>query len=143
MADIRPVTGAFAVAPQLTAEDMQAVAAAGYKTVIANRPDDETPGQMSLAEARAAAGTAGLAFIAIPFAGGPTTALVEETLKALEGADAPVLAYCRSGTRSITVWALAQAAAGKAAPAEIIAQAAAAGYDLRPLGPTLAQLAPK
>lgn len=141
MADIRPVTPAFAVAPQLTAGDMREVAAAGYKTVIANRPDGESPGQTSLAAARAAAEAAGLAFVAIPFAGGPNMPLVEETMKALAGAEGPVLAYCRSGTRSITIWALAQAAAGKAAPDDILAQAESAGYDLTPLKPTLMQVA--
>jgi sulfide:quinone oxidoreductase len=141
MADIRPVTPVFAVAPQLARGDMGAIAAAGYKTVIANRPDGEAADQMSLAGARAEAEAAGLAFIAIPFSGGPTMPLVEETMKALARAEAPVLAYCRSGTRSITVWALAQAAAGKAAPDDIVAQAAGAGYDLSPLKPTLVQLA--
>jgi uncharacterized protein (TIGR01244 family) len=67
--------------------------------------------------------------------------LVAETMKALASAEAPVLAYCRSGARSITIWALAQAAAGKAAPDDIVAQAASAGYDLTPLKPTLKQVA--
>lgn len=140
MADIRRVNEAFAVAPQLTLADMPTIAAAGYQTVIANRPDGEDAGQATLVEARDAAEAAGLAFISIPFAGGPSMEKVEETMKALAGAKPPVLAYCRSGTRSITVWALSQAAAGKASPDDIIAQAAGAGYDLAPLRPALKQL---
>jgi uncharacterized protein (TIGR01244 family) len=141
MADIRPVTPAFAVAPQLASGEMNGIAAAGYKTVIANRPDGESADQMSLQSARAEAEAAGLNFVAIPFSGGPTMPLVQETVKTLASAEAPVLAYCRSGTRSITVWALAQVAAGKAAPDDIVAAAARAGYDLSPLKPTLTQLA--
>jgi uncharacterized protein (TIGR01244 family) len=139
MADIRPVTLAFAVAPQLTAADMSEVAAAGYKTVIANRPDGESPDQVTLAEARAAAEAAGLAFISIPFTGAPTAKLVRETKVALDGAQAPVLAYCRSGTRSITIWALAQAI-GSADTDDIIAKAASAGYDLSDLKTMLKHL---
>ncbi len=141
MADIRTVTPAFSVAPQLAAGEMAALAAAGFKTVIANRPDGESADQMSLAAARAEAEAAGLAFVAIPFSGGPTMPLVEETVKALARAEAPVLAYCRSGTRSITVWALAQVAAGKASPDDIVSAATGAGYDLSGLKPTLVKLA--
>lgn len=143
MADIRPVTPAFAVAPHLAAEDMKAAAAAGYTTIIANRPDGEAPDLPTLAEARTAAEAAGLAFVAIPFAGGPTMPLVQQTMDALADAAGPVLAYCRSGTRSITVWALAQAAAGKASPDEIVAHAVQAGYDLSGMLATLRQLAPR
>jgi len=59
---------------------------------------------------------------------------------ALAGADGPVLAYCRSGTRSCNLWALAAAKAGRD-PALLVAQAAAAGYDLAPIRPTLDALA--
>ncbi len=141
VADIRNVTPLFSVAPQLTAQDMAEIAAAGFRTVIANRPDHEAPDQMSLAEARAAAEAAGMAFIAIPFAGAPAIEQIMDMAGALEAADTPVLAYCRSGTRSVTVWAFAQAAAGKGHPDELVRMAGSAGYDLAALKPAIEHLA--
>ncbi|MGE3304062.1 MAG: TIGR01244 family sulfur transferase [Hyphomonadaceae bacterium] len=135
MADIRPVTLDFAVAPQLQAADFTEVAAAGFKTVINNRPERESPGQLSDADARAAAAAAGLDYVAIPFAGMPSPAQVEATRKALAEVKAPVLAYCRSGTRSITVWALSQA--GVRPVEQIVDLARAAGYDLSGLAGAL------
>ncbi len=96
---------------------------------------------MSLESARAEAEAAGLKVRRHSLLRGPTMPLVRRTVKALASAEAPVLAYCRSGTRSITVWALAQIAAGKASPDDIVAQAAGAGYDLSGLKPSLVQLA--
>jgi uncharacterized protein (TIGR01244 family) len=133
MADIRRVTDDFAVAPQLSSADFAAIAGLGYKTVINNRPDGEMLGQLSSSQAQAAATAAGAAYVHAPFAGMPTPEAVEAVKAALEGAAGPVLAYCRSGTRSITAWALAQAASGKRHPDEIISLADGAGYDLSPL----------
>lgn len=141
MPDIRPATVDFAVAPQISEADIPAIAALGYKTLICNRPDGEVPDQMTSAAAEAAAHAAGMAYVAIPFAGAPHPAQVEETVRALEGNPGPVLAFCRSGTRSITVWAFAQAVSGALAPDEIVAAAAEAGYDLGGHAPLLARLA--
>jgi sulfide:quinone oxidoreductase len=141
MPDIRPVTKDFAVAPQIRVEDIQAIADAGYKTLINNRPDGEVPGQMTIAQAASAAQAAGMAFVSIPFAGGPRTEQVEAMIGALEANAGPILAVCRSGTRSITVWALAQAASGAMKADEIIGAAAEAGYDLSPYRRTFDQLA--
>jgi uncharacterized protein (TIGR01244 family) len=132
MTEFRSVTPDFAVAPQLTADDFAAAAAAGFKAVINNRPDGEAPGQLNSDEARAAAEAAGLAYHHIPVEGGPSPAVVAETAAALEAARAgPVLAYCRTGTRSVSAWAMAQAVAGAHSPDEIVALAGEAGYDLR------------
>ncbi|MES1197499.1 MAG: TIGR01244 family sulfur transferase [Pseudomonadota bacterium] len=129
-ADFRRVTADFSVAPQLTAEDIARVAAAGFKVLINNRPDGEAPGQMTNAEAQQAAEALGLFYHALPFAGPPPPAVVAETEALLAAAPGPVLAYCRTGTRCITAWALAQALGGVRTPDEIIARAAEAGYDL-------------
>ena len=99
------------------------------------------PRQMTSAEAASAAKAAGLAYVEIPFAGGPGPAQVEATMEALETAAQPVLAFCRSGTRSITAWALAQAAAGAMAPDQILQAAGRAGYDLSPYARVFAELA--
>ena len=124
MSEFKRVTPDFAVAAQLGTEDVARAAAEGYRTIIVNRPDGESPGQPSASEIRAAAEAAGLVFRAIPFSGlPPAPAVVMETAQALDEANGPVLAYCRSGTRSITAWALAQALSGRHTPDEIIALA--------------------
>lgn len=130
MTDFRTVTSDFSVAPQLTREDIARAAALGFRTLVNNRPDNEAADQMTSAEAKAAAEAAGMAYHALPFQGSPAPSVVAATEALLSETPGPVLAYCRSGTRSITVWGLAQALAGTRSPDEIIALAAAAGYDL-------------
>ena len=128
-ADIRTVTDSFATAPQLSPADMAEAAARGFTLVINNRPDGEAPGQPTNAEMEAAAHAAGLAYVHIPVVGGPTPGQVEAVRAAVETADGPVLAFCRSGTRSIVTWARGRA--GGDMPREtLIALGAAAGYDL-------------
>ncbi|RYY41540.1 MAG: TIGR01244 family phosphatase [Sphingomonadales bacterium] len=140
---IRTIDDSISVAPQLSPEDMTALAAAGFGFVINNRPDDEEGGQPSSAEMRAAAEAAGMGYVAIPTVmGGMTRAQVDEMAAALGSTDRPVLAYCRSGTRSCNLWALAEASRG-GDPQELTAKAAAAGYDLSGIRPVLDQLAGK
>lgn len=144
MSEFKRVTPDFAVAAQLSADDIARAATEGFTTIIVNRPDGEQPGQPSTNEIKAAALAAGLNFKAIPFQGlPPAPAIVMETAAALDEAKGPVLAYCRSGTRSITAWALAQALAGSHTPDEIIALAQKAGYDLSGARGALETLAPK
>lgn len=132
MADIRPVTDSFAVAPQISEADVEAIAAAGYRTIVANRPDGEGGvDQPRMGAIRARAESLGLTFVALPFSGAPTPEIVERTGAILSEAETPILAYCRSGTRSITAWALVFAGQGSAD--EIIDAAAGAGYDLSSL----------
>lgn len=141
MLSLRPLNDRFAVAPQIVPADLPAIAAAGYVAVINNRPEGEEPGQPTGDAIRAAAEAAGLAYHAIPVGhDGMGLAQLDATAAALTAADGPVLAYCRSGTRSCHLWALAAARSGRA-PRLLIGQAGAAGYDLAPLGPTLAALA--
>jgi uncharacterized protein (TIGR01244 family) len=121
-----------AVAGQIWPEQMPALAAAGFRAVINNRPDGEEPGQPSAHEITAAAEAAGLAYQDIPVAGGFSQSQVEAMAAALAGADGPVLAFCRSGTRSTFLWALAEASRGVPGE-ELIGKAEAAGYDLGPI----------
>ncbi len=130
MPDIRPVTPDFAVAPQISPDEMADLAAAGFKRIISNRPDAEVPPQLSSATMAAAAAAAGLDYVHVPIVGMPNAAQVEAVFTALQGADGPVLAYCRSGTRSITAWAIGQARHGEAAPEALIALGRDAGYDV-------------
>lgn len=120
----------FVFARQLDVEDIDRAAAAGIRRIVNNRPDGEEPGQPSSAEIEAAARAAGLDYRHIPIAGGFAPAQVEAMAGALE--EGPVLAFCRTGTRSTYLWALARAAGGASAE-ENVAAAAAAGYDLGPI----------
>ena len=131
--DLRQVTPAFAVAPQIDPGDASAIRAAGYRTVICNRPDGEVPGQPSTAEVRAAVETAGMTYMDLPVVSGAMTdADVTAFGAALQTAEAPVLAFCRSGTRSIVLWAFSARANGTPI-ADLEAATRAAGYDI-PLG---------
>jgi len=130
MADIRKVTETFAVAPQISPGDMALAAKDGFVLVINNRPDGEVPDQPASAEMEAAAKAAGLAYVHIPVRGGPTPDQVDAVAEAVAGADGPVLAFCRSGTRSIITWSLGQAASGTRPRDELVRLGADAGYDL-------------
>ncbi len=130
MSDIRRVTDDFAVAPQLAPEEVAQAAAQGFRLLINNRPDGEAPGQPSGAAMAAAAEGAGLGYVHIPFAGPPGPSQVEAVRAAVLSADGPVLAFCRSGTRSITVWAQGQAEGGDRPRAELVRLGREAGYDL-------------
>ena len=130
MADFRIVTDDFAVAPQIAPEDLAEAAARGFTLVINNRPDGEAPDQPTSVEMQAAAQAAGLDYVYIPVSGGPAPAQVEAVLKAVAEAKGPVLAFCRSGTRSIVTWSLGQASSGGRPKDELVRLGAAAGYDL-------------
>lgn len=97
----QPLTETFAVAPQLSANDMQEVANAGFKSVIINRPDLEGgPDQPLSADVIAAAQAAGLAVHYQPVVSGAMTqADVQEFARLLQALPGPILAYCRTGTR--------------------------------------------
>ncbi len=129
MPDFRKVTDSFSVAPQITVADMDAAAQQGFTLVINNRPDGEAPDQPPSARMAAAAEAAGLDYVHIPGLGGPTPQQVAAVHAAIAEAKGPVLAFCRSGTRSIITWSLGQAGAG-ADRADLIGRGREAGYDL-------------
>src|SRR5688500_14709160 len=109
----RRIDDSILVAPQIGAPDLADAVAIGVKLVINNRPDDEEPGQPSGESIAAAAQVAGLTYVAIPMThAGFSHAQVDAMCAALEQAGGPVLAYCRSGTRSTYLWALARAKLG-------------------------------
>ncbi len=131
----------FWVAPQISAQDVREAAALGVRLIVNNRPDGEMIGQPKSAELEAAAKAAGLSYAHIPVDGsGVSMAHIDALAGAREAAgDGPVLAFCRSGTRSTIVDAYAQARAGRSAE-DIIADAARAGYDLTGHQPALLAL---
>lgn len=129
----------ISVAGQLSPADLAEAKAQGFALVINNRPDGESPDQPSARAMGEAAAANGLAYLEIPVAGGFSMPQVEAMAAALAGADGPVLAFCRSGTRSTNLWALASAAQGGDAAA-IVEAAGAAGYDVSGMMPMLRQL---
>lgn len=143
MAYIRRINDRISVAPQIDPADVNELASQGFVAVINNRPDNEDAGQPAGDTVRAAAETLGLAYHAIPVThAGFSAHQVEAMSAALEAAKGPVLAYCRSGTRSTNLWALAEASRGED-PQALIEQAAGAGYDIGGIRPLLDQLSGK
>jgi uncharacterized protein (TIGR01244 family) len=127
--DLKRINDHVSVSGQIRPEDVAALKAAGFVAIVNNRPDGESPDQPSGAEIAAAAAAAGLAYHAIPLGReGVSPEMVAQTRAVLEGSTGPVFCYCRSGTRSTTLWALSQA--GTVDAGQIIAQAAEAGYDM-------------
>jgi uncharacterized protein (TIGR01244 family) len=129
MSDFRRVTESLSVSPQVNEADMARAASEGFVLVINNRPDGEDPSQPSSATIEAAARAAGLDYLHVPVRGGPTPDQVEAVRAAVEAADGPVLAFCRSGTRSIVTWSIGQALAGEDRET-LVNQGREAGYDL-------------
>ncbi|MCJ8333953.1 MAG: TIGR01244 family sulfur transferase [Epibacterium sp.] len=138
--DIRTITPRYSVSPQICAEDVAAIAAAGFKTVICNRPDTEVPPSHQADAIGTAVTAAGLTFKVLP--------LTHQTMNAenvaiqreiYEGCEGPVLAYCASGTRSSVVWALSQAS--DLDVDSIMSATREAGYDLSGLRPRLETIA--
>lgn len=137
---IRPLSESYAVSPQIAPEDLAAIRAAGYTTVIDNRPDAEIPGELQSAEMRSAAEALGLSFVANPVIGGALTMEnVEAQAAAIAAAPGPVFAYCASGNRSSIVWALAEA---RNRPVDdLVGLPARFGYQLDHLRPQIEALA--
>lgn len=132
--DIRRIAPDYAVSPQIATDDLPAIAAQGFKTVVNNRPDEEIPHELSSAVMRIAAEAAGLRFVDNPLTHATMTPdRIAAQAAAME--EGPVLAYCASGTRSSVAWSLAQA--GRMAPDDILGATAKAGYDLSALRPRL------
>jgi len=124
------ITPTFAVTSALAPEDFATVAALGFKTVISNRLDGEEAGQLPARVEAAHAWRHGLKFAHVPadklelF----TDPVVEGMADTIRAADGPVLAHCKSGLRSVIVWA---AASARSQPVDcVLAALAAAGFDL-------------
>jgi uncharacterized protein (TIGR01244 family) len=122
----------------LTAAHIEALAASGVKTIINNRPDDEDPGQLPAAEARRLAETHGMTYIHIPMTAQTLQpADVDAMDAAVKNSTQPIVAHCRSGTRTTLLWALGRVRDGED-PAALVALGARNGVDIAAL-PILAQ----
>ena len=129
-----PLSDTLSVTGQISPDDLQAIAAAGFKSLVCNRPDGESPGQFSSQDIATAAHAAGLKLAYLP--------VVSGSVRAQDGRDfgdlltqlpSPVLAYCRSGTRSALLWALSQV--GSTPWPDLVQRAAQAGINLTSLAP--------
>jgi uncharacterized protein (TIGR01244 family) len=111
--EYREISDDYSVSGQITPDEVAALKAAGFRSVICNRPDDEQPGQPSAASVRAAVEAAGLEFRHIPVVSGQITAdNVADMAAALDEMQGPVFAYCRSGARCTNLYGLVQQAKG-------------------------------
>lgn len=124
---IQPLSNQLSVTSQIAPADVAALAVQGFRSIINNRPDGESDDQPSSATIAAAAKQAGLEYRYIPVVPGQLQqAQVQAFAEALTDMPSPVLAFCRSGMRSSTLWALQAPGTADA----ILDTARAAGYDL-------------
>jgi sulfide:quinone oxidoreductase len=137
LAELAPGVSA---AGALGRSDIEALAEAGVRTIVNNRPDGEDPGQFPAAEARQIAESHGIAYHHIPVTGPSlSSADVDAFAAVLASAPTPIVAHCRSGTRSAILWALSRMRDG-ADPAALIAEAARHGIDIAALPAIAARL---
>ena len=136
----RSVTNDLMVSPQIGLDAVAEVKALGVTLIINNRPEGESEDQVPGADIEAAAQAAGLKYVAIPIThSGFSQPQVEAMVAALQGTEGKVLVYCRSGTRSTLLWALAESAQG-GDPDSLTNMAAKAGYDVSPVRPLMDML---
>ncbi|MGB0865253.1 MAG: TIGR01244 family sulfur transferase [Granulosicoccaceae bacterium] len=141
MSQFNKINDTFSVAPQLPPHALDAAAKEGFVAVICNRPDHEEPGQPTLEDQAKTATRAGLAFHAVPFdMSSLDRGVIDAFELALKSADGPVLAYCRSGTRSTIAWCAVQLRAGRELES-VLNDARSAGYELSAQAPLIQALA--
>ncbi len=127
--ELKKISEKFTVSPQIAADDVATLKSAGFKAIICNRPDGEGGDQPSFAEIEAAAKKAGLEALYVPVVAGKVSDDdVAAFGAALKDLPRPVLAYCRTGTRSATLWSFHESQ--KRPMPEILAATKAAGYDM-------------
>lgn len=136
----RQLTETVFASPQIGLAEVAAARDLGVRLIVNNRPEGESDDQVAGSEIEAAARAAGIGYVAIPVThAGFSENQVRAMSEALGAAEGPVLAYCRSGTRSTLLWALARSSAGED-PERLTELAAAAGYDLSPVRPLMDML---
>lgn len=127
--DIRNVSDNLAVSPQINPTDVAAIHAAGFRSIMCNRPDGEGADQPTFEEIRQQAEALEMASYYLPVTSGKVSDdNAKDFAQALTALPGPVFAYCRTGTRSITLWALSQA--NRLPHTDILATAKQVGYDL-------------
>ena len=127
--EIKTINAEISVAPQITPDEVQKLADQGFRALICNRPDGEAADQPNFSEIEAAAKKAGLEIRNLPIVSGKVSDQdAADFGAAMQELPRPILAYCRTGTRSATLWSLSQA--NRMSVADILAATKAAGYDM-------------
>ncbi|CAG9294942.1 protein tyrosine phosphatase family protein [Celerinatantimonas diazotrophica] len=127
--EIHQITKQLSVCPQLTVDEIKTIHQLGYQTIICNRPDGEQPEQPKAEDLKQAAEELGMTFIFQPIVNGQIEfSDGTEFLSYLESSNTPILAYCRTGTRSTILWALSQH--NRLSAEQIRQQTLAAGYKI-------------
>jgi sulfide:quinone oxidoreductase len=140
MPQLMELSPGLTAAGGLSADNLEALAAAGVKTIINNRPDNEDPGQLPADEARKLCAAHGIAYHHIAFVNATLTHdHIEAFEKVLMGGSHPMVAHCRSGTRSTMIWALTRVRQGDD-PAALVALGARNGVDISALPALAAKL---
>lgn len=143
MIEPHPLAPGFVVSSQIDVTDLVRARELGFAAIVNNRPDTEIPSVMAGDKISTAAMDAGLDYHAIPIgAGGFSMEQIKALAEVIKKTEGPILAYCRSGTRSTMLWGLASAYLGQD-PQELVGSAASQGYDLSSLLETMSSLAPK
>ncbi|MFC3694635.1 bifunctional protein tyrosine phosphatase family protein/NAD(P)/FAD-dependent oxidoreductase [Chenggangzhangella methanolivorans] len=125
----KTLTDDLSVSPQLTVADVAEAKAAGFRSIIINRPDGEAADQPSHADIETAARQAGMETRYIPVVLGKLAKQdVEAFANAMSSLPKPVIGFCKSGTRTATLWAMSEA--GNRPSQDIEGAAKAAGYDV-------------
>ncbi|WP_419953037.1 TIGR01244 family sulfur transferase [Methylobacterium sp.] len=128
---ITSIESRLSVSDQPNEAEIADLAGKGFALLINNRPEGEEPGQLGTEAEAAAARAAGLAYLHLPVTGpGITLDDIAQFRDAVEGASGPVLAHCRSGTRSLTLWALSEVLAGRLRRDDVVAYGRERGFDL-------------
>lgn len=135
--DPKAITSSLSVGGQITAADVRRLAQLGFRSILCNRPDDEESGQPAFEAIAAAARAEGLEARYLPISGTPADEAAAVFGETMDELPEPVFAYCRTGMRSATAWALSQAR--KRSVADILVATTAAGYDIAAVVPRLAE----
>ncbi|MFV0358863.1 TIGR01244 family sulfur transferase [Tropicimonas sp.] len=140
--NFRKLTARYSVSPQISPDHMPAIAAAGFRTVICNRPDDEILPPLRAIEIRTACEAEGMNFVNNPILHSAFTRReVDHQYEAIAASAGATLAYCASGTRSAMVWMFG--AVRDLSPEELVQVAEKAGFPLRSLLPQLRAVRPR
>ncbi|MEP2703864.1 MAG: TIGR01244 family sulfur transferase [Roseibium sp.] len=127
--NFKAINGHLSVSPQISAADLTDVVQQGFRSIICNRPDGEGADQPTFEEIEVAAKKLGLEIRYQPIiAGKVRDEDATDFGELLNTLPKPVFAYCRTGTRSATLWSLSQA--DTLPVADILAQTKQAGYDM-------------
>jgi sulfide:quinone oxidoreductase len=130
------LTPFISTSPQIELDELKLIAKEGFASIINNRPDGESDMQPSSEALANEAKSIGLSYLHIPAIPGDITQQnIEDFRSALEELPKPILAFCGTGTRATTLWALSEAPDHDADL--LIKLANDAGYDLTNLRPTL------